>query len=667
MFCQGDEAYEHPPHTAVTVHLHRKSSDQEKTPWKHQPFDLQTKTDIVDKYLEPHTPEQEDALVGEHENYESRTAFLKAQRHQLEKDVFRLQNKLQQEVDLHYALENAFRQKAGVFTTFPNLPVHAQELVTDVVMLEEAISDLEERIASLNWQLGYEWRERQREECTLFKLPMQVQDQEAQLRESSCIQSPNDFCSTQQPCCSPPTALAYPLSPRLCNLTSPSKSSHNHKSRGIFTSPAKQGLFQNFYTGDNESGSQSDCLVQNAKLGCKHFCQQSSFFSPEKLKSKRSALSTTTLYGEMASKAIVVDVKNFWRQPNKLSQEMVICMVSIYQHLADPIDSLPTSKRISSSTSLSGNTTASSLSESSFMSFTRSPPINLQNKDIGTERSFDPYKTTEKLPWADIGIYGTAIEVSEMCIGKEQLEYAAEALRMFRSLVEQLSRVNPSSLKHEEKLAFWINVYNALMMHAYLAYGVPKSDFKFFSLMQKAAYTVGGRSFNAVVIEHLLLKAKAQWYKPQIALLLAHQKLKLREEVSMFGIDRVEPLVTFSLSFGASSSPAVRVYTAENVHEELQSSLQDYARASVRVSTRGKLLIPKLLFEFGCDLVGEGEIVDWICQFLPCQQSSLMRNCLRPRQNRFLNSNQFAVIPFDFRFQYLFLLGETQSTEQMKT
>lgn len=31
--------------------------------------------------------------------------------------------------------------------------------------------------------------------------------------------------------------------------------------------------------------------------------------------------------------------------------------------------------------------------------------------------------------------------------------------------MEQLSRVDPSNLKHEEKLAFWINLYNALLMH----------------------------------------------------------------------------------------------------------------------------------------------------------------------------------------------------------
>ncbi|CAN1162784.1 hypothetical protein LINPERPRIM_LOCUS32308, partial [Linum perenne] len=37
----------------------------------------------------------------------------------------------------------------------------------------------------------------------------------------------------------------------------------------------------------------------------------------------------------------------------------------------------------------------------------------------------------------------------------------------------------------KEKFAFWINLYNALIMHAYLAYGVPRSDLKLFSLMQR--------------------------------------------------------------------------------------------------------------------------------------------------------------------------------------
>jgi hypothetical protein len=34
-----------------------------------------------------------------------------------------------------------------------------------------------------------------------------------------------------------------------------------------------------------------------------------------------------------------------------------------------------------------------------------------------------------------------------------------------RLLVEQLASVDPSHLSHDEKLAFWINLYNTVMMH----------------------------------------------------------------------------------------------------------------------------------------------------------------------------------------------------------
>lgn len=36
---------------------------------------------------------------------------------------------------------------------------------------------------------------------------------------------------------------------------------------------------------------------------------------------------------------------------------------------------------------------------------------------------------------------------------------------VFRLLVEQLERVDLSVLETEAKLAFWINIYNALIMH----------------------------------------------------------------------------------------------------------------------------------------------------------------------------------------------------------
>lgn len=86
-------------------------------------------------------------------------------------------------------------------------------------------------------------------------------------------------------------------------------------------------------------------------------------------------------------------------------------------------------------------------------------------------------------------------------------------------------------------------------IQGYLAYGVPKSDMKLFSLMQKvgdysftgflqslswffillveiklismvqilqAAYTIGGQSLSAAYIEYIILKMKPPAHRPQI-------------------------------------------------------------------------------------------------------------------------------------------------------
>ncbi|XP_042504971.1 uncharacterized protein LOC122081770 [Macadamia integrifolia] len=302
----------------------------------------------------------------------------------------------------------------------------------------------------------------------------------------------------------------------------------------------------------------------------------------------------------------------------------------------------------------------SSSERSMVSSWAQSPKVDLQcNAEVlATENACDPYTVRSKLCWADIGTYGSAVEVSWMSVGKKQMEYAAGALRRFRSLVEQLARVNPTYLSSDEKLAFWINLYNALIMHAYLAYGVPRSDLKLFSLMQKAAYTVGGHSFNAAAIEYVILKMKPPVHRPQTALVLTLHKLKVSEDQRKFSIDTFEPLVVFALSCGMYSSPAVKIYTAKNVREELLEAQCDFIRASVGVSRKGRLLVPKMLHCFARDFVDDSNLTVWISRYLPPQQAAFVEQCISRRRQRFLGSRNCGVIPFDSRFRYLFLRDE---------
>lgn len=352
--------------------------------------------------------------------------------------------------------------------------------------------------------------------------------------------------------------------------------------------------------------------------------------------------------------------KGLWNHPNRLSEEMVRCMRSIFISLAEsaPSSNCTTTDTPSSPHAHPSSAPSWSLSEHLMVPmWAKSPQIDLprDSEVLGTENTFDPYKVSGKLSWMDIGKYGLATEVSWMSVGKSQLEYAAGSLRRFRILVEQLAKVNPILLSSDEKLAFWINLYNALIMHAYLAYGVPRSEMKFFSLLQKAAYTVGGHLFSAAVIEYVILKMRPPIHRPQIALLLPLNKLKVSEEQKKFAVDSYEPNIAFALSCGMYSSPAVQVFTAKHVKDELEAAQRDFIRASVGVSSKGKLLVPKMLHCFARNYVDDSKLAQWISRYLPQEQASFIDQHITQKRQKLFSSRHTAVLPFDSRFRYLFV------------
>ncbi|KAJ1382190.1 Ternary complex factor MIP1, leucine-zipper [Sesbania bispinosa] len=513
---------------------------------------------------------------------------------QLEHDVQQLQKQLQEEIELHKFLKNVIERNAINLSGPAHLPHHVQNLLSNIAVLETTVSKLEHETLSLRFQLSQERNE--------WRLA------EYQLRHSH---SPSVSCSSD---------IMNTL------ISSSWRSSKQFDCEGHF------------------SGS-SSCQVLDPSVECTY-------------KSGELVMEPAD-FRKLPKR---MPPKGIWDEPNFLSEEMVRCMKDIFMSLADSDLSTKSSAVLSQSSGQSPNGHLhssfwwSSSERSTTSSWFKSPPVHIKDCEVlASGNACDPYRVRGKLSWADIGNYGLAIEVSWMSVGKKQLEYAAGALRKFRILVEQLAKVNPIHLCCSEKLAFWINLYNALIMHAYLAYGVPKSDLKMFSLLQKAAYTVGGHSFSAAAIEYVILRMKPPLHRPQIALLLAIHKLKVSEEQKKYAIDNYEPLVTFALSCGMYSSPAVRIYTPKNIREELEDAQRDFIRAAVGVSSRGRLLVPKMLHCFAKGFVDDANLAVWISHYLPPPQAAFVEQCISQRRQSILGSRNCGILPFDSRFRYLFL------------
>lgn len=355
-----------------------------------------------------------------------------------------------------------------------------------------------------------------------------------------------------------------------------------------------------------------------------------SYFSqPLTMMEHASATSTVMSLGEHIGTHIYEHVS---KTPNWISEEMIKCVSAIFCKLGDP--SLTSHGFPSSPISFS-----SSLSE-----FPTQYPCNMWSPECKKNSSFNSQFIGDSKEFS--GPNCTMLEVQWMCRDNQKLKCIEDLLKNYRSLVSQLQAIDPSRMKHDEKLAFWINVHNSLVMHAFLVYGVPKSIPKRISLLLKAAYKIGGHAISVDIIQSSILRCRMprprQWLR---SLCSSKTKLKAGALGKAYATQPHEPLLHFALCSGSHSDPMVRLYSPKRIYQQLEAAKEEYIKTTFCIKKGRKILLPKVVESFAKDLnLCPSGLVKMIEPFLPhsvlrCQRGNLWKN--------------IEWIPHNFSFRYL--------------
>lgn len=328
--------------------------------------------------------------------------------------------------------------------------------------------------------------------------------------------------------------------------------------------------------------------------------------------------------------------------PNKISEDMIKCMSTIYSKLADPP---PTNHGLSSPTS----------SLSSISGFSPKDQCHMWSPGFRNDSSFDvrldnPFHIEGLKEFS--GPYSTMIEVQCIYRDNEKLGDIEHLLQNYRSLISRLEEIDPRKMTNEQKLAFWINIHNALVMHAFLAYGIPQNNMKRIFLLLKAAYNVGGHVVSADVIQNTILGCRmsrpGQWLR---MLLPSRAKFKAGDERQAYAIERTEPLLHFALCSGSHSDPAVRVYSPKRVIPELEEAKEEFIRATFGVRKDQKIVLPKLVEAFAKDsgLCPAG-VLEMIQKSLPESLRKSIKRCQLGKSRKCIE-----WVAHNFTFRYLIM------------
>ncbi|KAB2631841.1 hypothetical protein D8674_040195 [Pyrus ussuriensis x Pyrus communis] len=185
-------------------------------------------------------------------------------------------------------------------------------------------------------------------------------------------------------------------------------------------------------------------------------------------------------------------------------------------------------------------------------------------------------------------------------------------------------------------------------MHAFLEHGLPSTPEKLLALMNKVALNVGGIVLNALAIEHFILRHPSESKHGP-----AYEKEMLLRNA--YGLGYPEPNVTFALCRGSWSSPALRVYTSDDIVNELERAKLEYLEASVGVTSKKKIVVPKLLQWNMLDFAdGMESLLEWIYSQLPRSGSlkRLIMECLNGETKSPI-IRMVEVQPYDSEFRYL--------------
>jgi hypothetical protein len=122
----------------------------------------------------------------------------------------------------------------------------------------------------------------------------------------------------------------------------------------------------------------------------------------------------------------------------------------------------------------------------------------------------------------------------------------------------------------EEKLAFWINLYNTLIVDAVIRYDINKSVQEVSGFFARSAYVIDGYRFSADDIEHGILRSNAGHPAipgPQFA---AH------DPRTRFVLSELDPRIHFALVCASESCPLINVYDAESIDQQLTLAAQNF-------------------------------------------------------------------------------------------
>ncbi|TMW68420.1 hypothetical protein Poli38472_005888 [Pythium oligandrum] len=203
--------------------------------------------------------------------------------------------------------------------------------------------------------------------------------------------------------------------------------------------------------------------------------------------------------------------------------------------------------------------------------------------------------------------------------GDEIADFDSPMCRLYRKflrLVARLQVTDIGALPKHERQAFFINVYNTMVLHGLIEFGIPQNPGQFRAFEKDVNYMIGGYNFTLGDIKHGILrcnrKPPSNYWERQLQAddPKLHYRLHIRDPRSLLAlIDCSEPL---------PKPGQIPILKPGRTDTELEEQVEKYCERNILINESAmEVELPRLFRVFRDDFgASEGDMISWLSQYM---------------------------------------------------
>jgi len=163
----------------------------------------------------------------------------------------------------------------------------------------------------------------------------------------------------------------------------------------------------------------------------------------------------------------------------------------------------------------------------------------------------------------------------------------------------------------QAKTAFWINLYNSLIIHGIIALNVRQTVKEVYDFFGHIIYRIGIADYSADDIEHGILRGNR---RPPYGLFHPFAEDDPR---MAYRVEELDPRIHFALVCGSSSCPPINYYVADRLDEQLDVAAENFINgAEVEILPEQNLLKLSPVFKwYKADFGGNKGVLEVLARY----------------------------------------------------